>query len=264
MAYKSNSTSAISTLGAPAAGSNRQVLQNLILLALPARERAVILDKAELVDLPARSVLTEMDRVIEHCYFMNRGVASIIRILSHGKSVEVGLTGKEGFVGLPVIAGFKTSPTRAIIQIAGSGYRLHVREFRRAMAVCPKLVLALHRYSQELSVQAIQIAACNRLHEVDQRLARWLLMTHDRMGESTFTLTQEFISHMLGSRRASVTVAAGILQRDGLINYTRGRVTVKDRPGLEAAACECYAGISHQLKRWRAESRNGVTSSSGG
>jgi CRP-like cAMP-binding protein len=252
-----------STLRPPVAGGDRQVLQNLILLELPARERAVILDKAELVELPARTVLTEMDRVIEHCYFMNRGVASIIRVLSHGKSVEVGLTGNEGFVGLPVIAGFQTSPTRAIIQIAGSGYRMRVPDFRRAMAVCPKLVLALHRYSQELSVQAIQIAACNRLHEVDQRLARWLLMTQDRMGESSFTLTQEFISHMLGSRRASVTVAAGILQRGGLINYTRGRVTIKDRPGLEAAACECYAGITQQLKRWRAEFRNGASRSSG-
>ena len=218
----------------------------------------MILHKAELVDLPARSILTEMDRSIGHCYFMNRGVVSIIRVLSQGKSVEVGLTGNEGFVGLPVIAGFKTSPTRAVIQISGSGYRLHVREFQRAIRDGSRFGGRLHRYAQELSVQTIQIAACNRLHEVDQRLARWLLMTQDRVGESTFTLTQEFISHMLGSRRASVTVAAGILQKDGLIHYTRGRVTIKDRSGLEAAACECYAGITHQSKGGGRSSGNGA------
>jgi CRP-like cAMP-binding protein len=112
----------------------------------------------------------------------------------------------------------------------------------------------LHRYSQELSVQAIQIAACNRLHEVDERLARWLLMSQDRVGEAIFPLTQEFISHMLGTRRASVTVAAGILQKAGLITYSRGQVTIENRAGLESAACECYEGINQQLEKWRRDS----------
>jgi CRP-like cAMP-binding protein len=182
-------------------------------------------------------------------------VASIIRVMSDGKSVEVGLTGWEGFVGLPLIVGYRTSPIRAIIQISGDAYRLRARDLLSALRRCPRLEVGLHRYAQELSVQAIQIAACNRLHDVDQRLARWLLMSHDRIGEATFALTQEFISHMLGTRRASVTVAAGILQKKGFINYTRGQVTIKDRGGLEAVSCECYAGICRQIEAWHRASR---------
>jgi CRP-like cAMP-binding protein len=182
-------------------------------------------------------------------------VVSIIHVMTDGKSVEVGLTGKEGFVGLPLIVGYGASPTRAIIQIAASGYKMRARDLKSALAKCPRLKEALQRYSQELSIQAIQVAACNRLHEVDERLARWLLMSQDRVGESTFLLTQEFISHMLGTRRASVTVAAGILQKAGLITYSRGQVTIEDRAGLESASCECYEGISQKIGRWRSDSR---------
>jgi CRP-like cAMP-binding protein len=237
------------------ANGNRGTLRNSILQRLPQAERALILSKAEYLPLPARTLLVEMGQPIEMCYFMNSGVASIIRVMSDGKSVEVGLAGREGFVGLPLIVGYRTSPIRAIIQISGGAYRLGARDLLFALPKCPRLEVSLQRYAQELSLQAIQVAACNRLHDVDQRLARWLLMSHDRIGEATFSLTQEFISHMLGTRRASVTVAAGILQRKGFINYTRGRVTIKDREGLEAVSCECYEGICRQIDAWHRASR---------
>jgi CRP-like cAMP-binding protein len=234
---------------------DRRKIQNAILLALPPRERKLVLAKSDFVQLPARTVLTEMSAPIQFCYFLNSGVVSIIRVMTDNKSVEVGLTGKEGFVGLPLIVGYRTSPTLAIIQIVASGYRMRAQDLKTVLGNCPSLVEALHRYSQELSIQAIQIAACNRLHEVDERLARWLLMSQDRVGESSFPLTQEFISHMLGTRRASVTVAAGILQKAGLITYSRGLVTIEDRAGLESAACECYEGINQQLEKWRRDAR---------
>jgi len=229
--------------------------QNDILRALPRKERALLLSKSERRTFPARTVLAESGEPIVACYFVTSGVVSIIKVMSDGKSVEVGLTGKEGFVGLPIVVGYSTSPTRAIIQIEAKAYEIRARDLESILRNCPKLEESLHRYSQELSIQAAQVAACNRLHEVDERLARWLLMSQDRMGQSTFPLTQEFISHMLGTRRASVTVAAGILQKAGLITYTRGQVTIEDREGLESAACECYEGITQQIQRWRRDSR---------
>jgi CRP-like cAMP-binding protein len=222
---------------------------------LPRKERALLLSKSEFLTLAARTILAEMSEQIESCYFLNSGVVSIIQLMKDGKSVEVGLTGREGFVGLPIIVGYRTSPTRAIVQIEATGYKIGAQDLKNSLGSCPKLNGALQRYSQELAIQANQIAACNRLHEVDERLARWLLMSQDRVGKSTFPLTQEFISHMLGTRRASVTVAAGILQKAGLIKYTRGNVTIEDRAGLEAASCECYEGIINQIESWHGDSR---------
>jgi len=239
---------------APADGDGR-ANENRILAGLPKRERARLLAQSEFVKLPARTILGEMGRAIEFGYFLNSGVVSIIRLMTDGKSVEVGLTGREGFVGLPLIVGYTTSPTRAIIQIEAAGYKIGAQDLKKALAISPTLRESLQRYSQDLSVQAIQIAACNRLHEVDERLARWLLMSQDRVGKSTFTLTQEFISHMLGTRRASVTVAAGILQKAGLITYSRGQVSIENREGLESAACECYKGINQQIERWHRDSQ---------
>ena len=255
MADKVQSTGVKFAAAPAAADADRLYIQNEILLGLPRKERALVLSKSKFVPLPARTILSEMADPIEFCYFLNSGVVSIIHVMSDGKSVEVGLTGKEGFVGLPLIVGYSTSPTRAIVQIEATGYEIRARDLKSALGNCPRLEEGLHRYSQELSIQAIQIAACNRLHEVDERLARWLLMSQDRVGQSTFPLTQEFISHMLGTRRASVTVAAGILQKAGLITYSRGQVTIEDRAGLESAACECYEGINQQIERWHRDSR---------
>lgn len=234
-------------------GSEPPAVRNEILLSLPAKERATVLAELEFGELRAHDLLNEMGEVIEYCYFMNSGMTSILTVMADGKGVEVGLTGKEGFVGLPVIVGLKTSPTRAIVQITGSAFRLSVAQVLRALSRCPQLEKRLNRYSQELSMQATQVAACNRLHEVEQRLARWLLMSQDRVDGDVVPLTQEFLSHMLGTRRASVTVAAGVLQKAGLIKYVRGTVNIVNRSRLEDAACECYGIITRQSHNWRNE-----------
>jgi CRP-like cAMP-binding protein len=174
-------------------------------------------------------------------------------VLAEGKSVEVGLTGKDGFVGLPLVVGFSSGPTQAVVQIAGRGFRIGARGIAQAVRQSPVLANRLQRYVQTLAMQGTQVAACNRLHEVDERLARWLLMCQDRIGSSFVPLTQEFLAHMLGTRRASVTVAAGILQKAGLIKYSRGHVNIVDRTRLESACCECYAIMQQQDKRWQSE-----------
>jgi CRP-like cAMP-binding protein len=230
-------------------------VHNDILLALPAKEREIVLSRLEFVQLPTRFALHEMNDLIEHGYFINSGLVSIVNVMSDGKSVEVGITGKEGFIGLPLLVGFETSPTRAIMQIAGAGFRLTKKDIGAVLRECPELEKRLHRYSQELALQGIQLAACNRLHEVEARLARWLLMSQDRVGSSSFQLTQESLANMLGTRRASVTIAAGILQKAGLITYKRGHVKIQKRAALEGAACECYSALTQKLKSWRNNSR---------
>jgi CRP-like cAMP-binding protein len=199
-------------------------------------------------------VLQEAGESIEFTYFPNTAMISILTVMADGSSVEVGLAGKEGFVGLPLIAGFRTSATRAVTQSEGTTYRVNADTLLEVLRQCPKLARLLLHYSQEVAMQLAQIAACNRLHEVDERLARWLLMSHDRIGSDALPLTQEFLAQMLGIRRASVSVAASILQRAGLIKYARGRVTIVDRSGLEEAACECYEAIRQQLENWQGES----------
>lgn len=232
-----------------------QSIRNGILLALPSDERAALFSKLEFVSLPVRTVLNEVGKPIQFAYFMNDGLASILSISSKAKSVEVGLCGREGFVGLPLVAGFGTSPTRAIVQVAGSAFRITSKNLVAALRECPRLAVALQRFVQEMALQSSQVAACNRLHEVDERLARWLLMSQDRLDGNNVALTQEFLAHMLGTRRASVTVAAGVLQKAGLITYKRGAVKIESRRRLEKAACECYEILIRQLKNWRAEAR---------
>jgi CRP-like cAMP-binding protein len=229
-------------------------LANRILLSLPRNLCNNLLARAPLVKLPTHCVLNEVNEPIQYFYFINSGLASVLNVLQEGKSVEVGLTGCEGVVGVPIVVGFKTSPTRVVMQIAGSGYRMPAKDLQAALKASSVLEKSLLKYSQELALQAGQIAACNRVHEVDERLARWLLMSQDRLGGSLIPLTQEFLAHMLGTRRASVTVAAGILQKAGLISYVRGQLKIEDRKRLENASCECYATLTRQLNVWKSES----------
>jgi CRP-like cAMP-binding protein len=224
-------------------------VKNDILVTLPLKERELIFPHLTFLELTTHTVLHEPGEPIKFGYFLNNGLASVLTVLSEGKSVEVGLTGKEGFVGLPLIVGFSSSPTRTVIQIEASGYRIPAKNLIEAMRLSPGLVNRLQRYVQILGMQGTQVAACNRLHEVDERLARWLLMCQDRIGSNFVALTQEFLAHMLGTRRASVTVAAGILQKAGLITYQRGHVNIVDRPRLESAACECYGMMQQQSKK---------------
>ena len=235
------------------AGHGPVFLNNRILLSLPDAERASLLPKLQFMSLPVHTMLNEATETIEFAYFINSGLASVLNVMKDGKSVEVGLSGKEGFIGLPLIAGFNTSSTRVVMQVGGDGYKVRARDIQAVLPLCPKLFMGLSRFSQQLGMQATQLAACNRLHEVNERLARWLLMSQDRLGGDLVPLTQEYLAHMLGTRRASVTVAAGALQKAGLITYKHGQVKIRNRGKLRQASCECYDSLTEQSAKWQNE-----------
>jgi CRP-like cAMP-binding protein len=203
--------------------------------------------------LKTHQVLHEPGDTLKSAYFPNAGLVSILSIFPDGKSVEVGLVGKEGFIGLPLVAGFRTAATRAITQIEGSSFRVDGQALTEILVQCPNLERRLQQFAQILAMQVTQIAACNRLHDVNERLGRWLLMSADRIGSNSVPLTQELIAQMLGTRRSSVTVAAGMLQKAGLIAHTRGDVKIVNRQRLEDASCECYAIMVKQVEDWRSE-----------
>ncbi len=249
---KKTGTSAISAPTPPLDGDGNHI-HNEILLGLPPGESELLLPKLEFVRLTTHHVLHEPGDTLKSAWFCNSGLISILSVFPDGKSVEVGLVGKEGFVGLPLVAGFRTAATRAIAQIEASAFRIDSEKLAGLLRECPKLERRLQQFSQEMAMQVTQIAACNRLHEVDERLARWLLMSADRIGSNSVPLTQEFLAQMLGTRRSSVTVAAGILQRAGLITHSRGDVKIIARQKLEGAACECYQLMRLQMKEWRDE-----------
>jgi len=238
----------------PTDGDGNTIHSN-ILLNLPPQESKQLFPKLELVRLKLHQVLYEAGETIKSGYFINEGMISVLAVQPDGKSVEVGLIGNEGFVGLPLLVGYRSSPTRLITQGDGSAYRCDAETLRQLVRQCPELGQQLHRFGQRLAMQTTQIAACNRLHDVEERLARWILMTDDRVLSKSLPLTQEFLGQMLGTRRSSVTVSAGILQKAGLISYTRGSVTILDRLGLEEAACDCYGIVQRQLNEWEAETK---------
>ena len=233
--------------------SEGRELGNLILRGLPRQEIAQLLPTLEFVRLKLHQVMHEAGDPIKSGYFLNEGLGSVLTTQPDGKTVEVGLIGKEGFVGLPVIFGFKTSALRVVTQGDGTAYRVDIATLLDLLPECPELEKRLQRFSMILAMQSTQVAACNRLHEVVERLARWLLMSHDRIGRESMPLTQEFLAQMLGTRRASVTVAAATLQKAGLITCTRGNVTILNRQKLEQASCNCYRVIEQQKKKWQAE-----------
>jgi CRP-like cAMP-binding protein len=228
---------------------------NLILLALPPQECATLFSSLEFVRLNLHHVMHEAGEVMRSAYFLNNGLGSVLTVLPDGKSVEVGLIGKEGFVGSAIVFDFKTSPLRVVIQADATAYRVDVPTLRKLLPECPRLEKQIQRFAMTLAMQSTQLAACNRLHDVEERLARWLLMSHDRIGGETMPLTQEFLGQMLGTRRSSVSVAASILQKAGMITYTRGNVTILDKPKLAEAACDCYRIIQDQRSNWQAETR---------
>jgi CRP-like cAMP-binding protein len=182
-------------------------------------------------------------------YFLLSGVTSLVIPLKGGESVEVGTVGNEGMLGTPVVLGADASPAKALCQVAGQALRMRVEPFRHSLAEHAGLADIVRRYTQGLFNQIAQTTACNHVHSVRERMCRWLLMTHDRVGADEFHLTQEFLAQMLGVRRPSVTVAAGELRREGLIRYQRGRIRVAHRAGLEAGACECYQTVRQEFDR---------------
>jgi CRP-like cAMP-binding protein len=228
-------------------------IHNEILLGLPPKESELLFPKLEFVRLETHHVLHEPGDTLKSAYFCDSGLVSILSVFPDGKSVEVGLVGREGFIGVPLIAGFRTAATRAVAQIEGTAFRVSGETLTLALRQCLTLERRLQQFAQVAAMQTTQIAACNRLHEVEERLARWLLMSSDRIGSSSVPLTQELLAQMLGTRRSSVTVAAGILQKAGLIAHTRGDVEIIDRPRLEDAACECYGIMRWQTAKWHSE-----------
>src|SRR6267378_8222628 len=208
----------------PPTDGDGNVIGNAILLSLSSNESKDVVSRLEFVRLKLHQLLYEAGETIKSGYFINSGLMSVLVVQPDGKTVEVGLIGKEGFVGLPLLVGYHSSPTRLITQGDGTAYRCDADTLRQLVQQCPGLEKQLHRFAHRLAMQTTQIAACNRLHDVVERLARWILMSHDRILEDNLPLTQEFLGQMLGTRRSSVTVAAGALQKAGLISYTRGSV----------------------------------------
>jgi CRP-like cAMP-binding protein len=214
--------------------------RNWLLAAMPEGELTDLAAELELVDLQLRDPLYDMDQPIEHVYFPLDGVMSMVTLVDDGTVIEVATIGAEGMVGLPAFLGATTSPTRVFCQIPGQAARLEVEALRRFTTGNGALHNVLNRYTQSMMTFLARNVACNRAHSTAERCARWLAQTHDRVGRDNFTLTQEFLAQMLGVRRPTVSLSARVLQQAGLIRYTRGCITILDRDGLHAAACECY------------------------
>jgi CRP-like cAMP-binding protein len=224
---------------------------NRLLASLPRKSYRDLLPALATVTLDFGDVLYEPGARIRDVYFPGRSVVSLLTVVDGHSALEVGLVGWEGMVGIPLAMGVDISPVRALVQGSGAAMRMSATSFRKAFDASEPLQRGLHRYTHGLMAQITQTAACNRFHVVEARLARWLLMTRDRVGSGQFRLTQDFLSHMLGVRRVGVTQAASALQRQGLIEYQRGNIRIVDNAGLEAAACSCY-----QLVRQRAARTN--------
>jgi CRP-like cAMP-binding protein len=226
-----------------------QPSENSLLAALPDAEAARIFPHLEPLDMPLGKVLYEPGGRLPYVFFPTTAIASLLYVMENGASAEIAVVGKEGVVGISLFMGGESTSSRALVQAAGQGFRLPaavlMQEFNRGGPVLHLLL----RYTQALITQMAQTSVCNRHHAVDQQLCRWLLLTLDRLHTSELVMTQELLSTMLGVRRASVTDAAGQLQRDGLIRYERGRMTVLDRPALERRSCECYAVVKREYDR---------------
>ena len=220
-------------------------VKNILLLSIPDVEFDLIRPHLQCTDLPHHHLLHEQGDRLDFAYFPNTGMVSLVVLSADGRSVEVGIMGKEGMVGTPLSVGLMRAPYRAIMQIPGNGIRIDAEALQSVLPSTPAFQLELTRYVLLQGLQMAQVAACNRLHELEHRLARWLLMCQDRVDAEVLTLTHEFLAQMLGSGRPSVTLAAGILERAGLIENMRGTIRIINRKSLEQAACECYAVIQH-------------------
>ena len=223
--------------------------KNEILNALPEEDLARLSAHLEPVDLPSGRFLYQSLQPITHIYFPNYAVASIVANTSGGRSTEVGIIGREGAVGLDVLMSVDSSPNECMIQIPGDGWRLPTAIVREEFKLCDTVHVSLLRFIHKLMIQISQTTLCNRLHPIEERLSRWLLMSHDRVGGDEISLTQEFLATMLGVNRPSVSIAAGILQTKGFIKYSRGHITVINRRGLEELTCECYRIVKNEYQR---------------
>jgi CRP-like cAMP-binding protein len=218
-------------------------IANSLLAALPRKCYQQLLQGLVPVELAFGEVLYEPGKPIRDVYFPSQSLVSLLTLVEGHLALEVGLVGREGMVGVPLALGIDASPVRALVQGGGPALRMTAARFRKELGDNPPLQRELYRYVHALMAQISQTAGCNRFHVVQSRLARWLLMTRDRVCSGKFRMTHQFLSHMLGVRRVGVTEAASALQRRRLIEYTRGNIRILDNRGLEAAACACYEGI---------------------
>jgi CRP-like cAMP-binding protein len=224
-------------------------LSNRILWALPPQDRARLLTVMQPVSFALGDVVYESGDRQDHIYFPTTCVVSSIYTTEDGATAEIALVGHDGVVGMPLFLGGETSPNKAVVVVAGSACRMKVQMLRDEFAAGGALQWLLLRYTQAFITQISLAAVCNRLHTVEQRLCRWLLMCHDRVQTDDLRMTQEFISNVLGGRRETVTVAAGRLQDSGVIRYSRGHITILNRRRMEAAACECYSTVRSECER---------------
>jgi CRP-like cAMP-binding protein len=223
--------------------------QNYLLAALSAAERERLYPHLQLVPMPLGKVLYESGDLLHHVYFPTNTIVSLLYVLADGASAEISVVGNEGLIGIALFMGGDTTPSRAIVQSAGSAYRLTGQLLKDEFHRNGEAQLLLLRYTQSLITQMAQTAVCNRHHSVDQQLCRWLLLSLDRLASNQLVMTQELIANMLGVRREGVTEAAGKLDNLGVIRYARGRITVLDRPKLEQLCCECYAVVKKESDR---------------
>ncbi len=223
--------------------------QNHLLDALPAEDYKRIAAHLELVPLKLGDILYEPGIKLRYVYFPTTAIVSLLYVMEDGASAEIAIVGNEGILGISLFMGGETTPSRAVVQSAGYGYRLRAQLLKDEFGRFGPFLRLLLRYTQALITQMAQTAVCNRHHSVDQQLCRWLLLSLDRLASSQLSMTQELIANMLGVRREGVTEAAGKLQDAGLIHYRRGRITVLDRPRLEARSCECYQVVKTEFDR---------------
>jgi CRP-like cAMP-binding protein len=223
--------------------------QNHILAALPAEDYARLLPDLELVPVPLGWAVHESGGQMGYVYFPTTSIVSLLYVMEDGASAEIAIVGNEGLVGIALFMGGETTPSRAVVQSAGDAYRLKSAVLKNEFERGGTLQHLLLRYTQAMITQMAQTAVCNRHHSLEQQLCRWLLLSLDRLSSNVLTMTQELIANMLGVRREGVTEAAGTLQAEGLIHYSRGKITVLDRPKLEQRVCECYAVVKKEFDR---------------
>src|SRR5436190_2222151 len=223
--------------------------QNHLLAALPAAESERLSPQLELVPMPLGEALYESGGKLQHVYFPTTSIVSLLYVLENGASAEIAVVGNEGILGISLFMGGETTPSRAVVQSAGYAYRLKASLMKKEFERGGPLQYLLLRYTQALITQMAQTAVCNRHHSVEQQLCRWLLLSLDRLPSNELSMTQELIANMLGVRREGVTEAAGKLQAERMIEYSRGKITVLDRQKLEARACECYAVVKRESDR---------------
>ncbi|GAX45125.1 Crp/Fnr family transcriptional regulator [Tolypothrix sp. NIES-4075] len=228
---------------------NPDLPRNKLLAALPDEDYQRLVPDLEFVELPIKQVLYEPEEPIKHVYFVNQGIVSIVYTTEDGSTVEVGMVGNEGMVGIPVFLGGNMTTTTAFVQVPGNAMRMNAVRLKAEFDLGGSLQKSLLLYTQALLTQITHTAVSNRLNTVEERLARWLLMVADLTQSDEFPLTQEFIAQMLGVRRSGVTVAAGILSQAGMIRYSRGRITILNREGLEATSGESYRVIKREFSR---------------